>query len=165
MAYDVCVMSGEDPLVIRFYANEEDYKDFNPSKIYVIAYRNLKEAYKKYRHLKQTYSRAEVELLREDEDKKHIEIVIDWCHETPITIVPDWRRELDRKIVNVYVKFKDGKVIVYGDTFHIKEELKKLGFKWDPASKAWVAPARLGVKTELENVSIPGVKVVVWEGE
>jgi len=91
VAYDVCVMSGQDPLVVRFYATEEDYKDFNPSKIYVIAYENLKEAYRKYRYLRQAFDRAEVELLREDRDKRRIEIVIDWCHEAPMTIVPDWR--------------------------------------------------------------------------
>jgi hypothetical protein len=163
--YDVCVASGEDPLVLRFYATEEDYKDFNPSKIYVIAYKNLKEAYREYRHLRLEYG-AKVEMLREDRDKNIIDIVIDQCREVSVRIVPDWRRELDRKkIVNVYVKFEAGKIMVYGDTFHIKEELKKMGFKWDPDSKVWVTPFRVGVKAELEKISIPGIEVVVWEDE
>jgi hypothetical protein len=164
--YDVCVMSGEDPLVLKFYTSEEAYRDSNPSKIYVIAYKNLKEARKKYRYLRQTYSEAKVELLREDRDKKIIDIVVDQCYEVPMNIIPDWRdQEFKKKIVNVYFKFEGGKVMVYGDTFHIKEELKKMGFKWDPDNKAWIAPARAGVKTELENISIPNIEVVVWEDE
>jgi hypothetical protein len=163
--YDVCVASGEDPVVIRFYASEEDYKDFNPSKIYIIAYKNLKEAYRKYRRLRQEYG-TKVEMLREDRDKNIIDIVTDQCHETPVTIVPDWReQEFKKKIVNVYIRFKAGKIMVYGDTYPIKDALKQRGFKWDPDMKAWVTPFRVGVKAELENISIPGVKVVVWEDE
>jgi hypothetical protein len=82
--YEVCVINGEDPLVLKFYASEEDYKDFNPSKVYVIAFKKLKEAYKKYR--------AEVKLLREDRDKAIIDIVTSQCYEVPMVIIPEWRR-------------------------------------------------------------------------
>jgi hypothetical protein len=85
-------MTGEDPLILRFYTSEEAYKDFNPSKIYVIAKRKLKEAYKKYRYLKQTYSKAEVKMLREDRDKIIVDNVVEYCYEVPMTIIPDWRR-------------------------------------------------------------------------
>jgi predicted lipid-binding transport protein (Tim44 family) len=79
--YDVCVMTGEDPLILRFYTSEEAYKDFNPSKIYVIAYKNLREARKMYRYLGQAYDKAEVKLLREDRDKDIIDIVVEYCYE------------------------------------------------------------------------------------
>jgi hypothetical protein len=29
------------------------------------------------------------------------------------------------------------KVCIYGETYAIKEELKKLGFKWDPTEECW----------------------------
>jgi hypothetical protein len=87
--YEVCVINGEDPLVLSFYASEEDYKDFNPSKVYVIAFKNLKKAYKKYRYLRQTFSRAEVRILREDRDKAIVDIVTDQCYETPMVIIPN----------------------------------------------------------------------------
>jgi hypothetical protein len=165
--YDVCVMTGEDPLVVRFYATEEDYKDFNPSKIYVIAYKNIKEAQRKYRHLRLEYG-AKVEMLREDRDKEIIDIVVDQCYEAPRVYYPDFReQELGRKkIVYVRIGIDWDKVVVSGNTYHVKEELKKLGFRWDPVEKVWYVPVKAGlietVKRELNK--IPDVEVVV-EGE
>jgi hypothetical protein len=165
--YDVCVMSGEDPLVITFYTSVEAYKDFNPSKIYVIAYKNLKEARKKYRHLKQSYKHAKVEMLREDKDKAIIDIVIDQCYEAPLVYYPDWReRELGKKIVYVSIGIDGDKVVVSGNTYPVKEELKRLGFRWDPVEEVWYAPVKAGligtVRRELSK--IPEVEVIV-EGE
>jgi len=39
----------------------------------------------------------------------------------------------------IHVSGDDKKVIVTGDTFHIKEQLKSLGFKWEPLQKYWCA--------------------------
>jgi len=47
----------------------------------------------------------------------------------------------------VYIKTKNNKVIVYGDTYPIKEELKKLGFKWDPMERVWYTTAKIDVNT------------------
>jgi len=165
--YDICVMSGEDPLVVRFYATEEDYKDFNPSKIYVIAYRNLKKAYREYRYLRQTYSKAKVEMLREDRDKEIIDIVVDQCYEAPRVYYPDWReRELDKKTVYVSIEIDGDKVVVSGNTYPVKEELKRLGFRWDPVEEVWYASVKAGlietVRRELSK--IPEVEVIV-QGE
>jgi len=43
---------------------------------------------------------------------------------------------------HIYVKRGEGKVMLSGDTFPVKEELKKKGFKWDPLYKAWYKPER-----------------------
>jgi ribonuclease BN (tRNA processing enzyme) len=40
----------------------------------------------------------------------------------------------------LYLKVRGGKVVVFGDTYPIKDELKKLGFKWDPAERVWYTP-------------------------
>jgi len=54
--------------------------------------------------------------------------------------------ELERKPVSeevvmerltVKIKRANGKVIVEGDTYHVKEVLKDYGFRWDPNAKAW----------------------------
>jgi hypothetical protein len=53
----------------------------------------------------------------------------------------------------LYLKVKDGKVVVSGDTYPVKDALKHLGFKWDPLERVWYAPATSGinaVKTRLE---------------
>jgi hypothetical protein len=48
----------------------------------------------------------------------------------------------------VYIKTKGDKIIVSGDTYHVKEELKKLGLKWDPMEKVWYAlSAKIDVNT------------------
>ena len=38
----------------------------------------------------------------------------------------------------VALKVEGGKIIVSGDTYPIKEELKSMKARWDPQSKAWV---------------------------
>jgi hypothetical protein len=47
----------------------------------------------------------------------------------------------------LYLKVKDGKVIVFGDTYPVKDALKSLGFKWDPAERVWYAPATSDIST------------------
>jgi hypothetical protein len=64
----------------------------------------------------------------------------------------------------VSIKVVGNRIAVSGDTFEVKDVLKRMGFKWDPASKVWTAPASIGVdvvKAELEKLP----EVVVKEGE
>jgi hypothetical protein len=37
----------------------------------------------------------------------------------------------------LYLKVKGDKVVVFGDTYHVKDQLKKLGLKWDPVERVW----------------------------
>jgi len=37
----------------------------------------------------------------------------------------------------LYLKVKKDRVVVFGDTYPIKDTLKKLGFKWDPVDRVW----------------------------
>jgi hypothetical protein len=53
----------------------------------------------------------------------------------------------------LYLKVKDGKVIVFGDTYPVRDVLKQLGFKWDPLERVWYAPVASdinAVKARLE---------------
>jgi hypothetical protein len=64
----------------------------------------------------------------------------------------------------VSIKTVGNRIIVSGDTFEVKDVLKRMGFRWDPSNKVWVAPATIGVETvkaELEKVP----EVIVKEGE
>ena len=42
---------------------------------------------------------------------------------------------------HIYIKKQDDKIMLSGDTFPVKDEIKKRGFKWDPLYKVWYAPA------------------------
>jgi len=53
----------------------------------------------------------------------------------------------------LYLKVKNNKVVVFGDTYPVKDALKQLGFKWDPVERVWHAPATSdinAVKARLE---------------
>jgi hypothetical protein len=63
----------------------------------------------------------------------------------------------------VTIRTVNDKVVVSGDTYEIRETLKRLGLRWDPVSKAWHAPAKVGIeniKAELEKIP----EVIVKEG-
>ncbi|MEM4847749.1 MAG: hypothetical protein QW794_08340 [Thermosphaera sp.] len=51
----------------------------------------------------------------------------------------------------VYVKKRGDKYVVTGDTFHVKEELKRQGGRWDWLEKAWILNCR---PTFNENVKV-----------
>jgi hypothetical protein len=47
----------------------------------------------------------------------------------------------------LHLKVKNGKIVVFGDTFPVKDALKQLGFKWDPVERVWYAPANADVNS------------------
>lgn len=50
-----------------------------------------------------------------------------------------------------YEKYEIPHIYAWGDTYHVKEELKKLGFTWDPLYKMWMlSPVR---KEDVERVA------------
>ena len=59
-----------------------------------------------------------------------------------------------------YIPISD-KVCIYGETYAIKEELKKLGFRWDPANECWAKeiPLREVGHTVKELEEKLGIKV------
>jgi hypothetical protein len=67
------------------------------------------------------------------------------------------KKELSKKKVAyvINIKVEKDKIVISGDTYEVRELLKKMRFKWDPDKKTWVAPATMGVdavKAELEKV-------------
>jgi len=61
--------------------------------------------------------------------------------------------EKAKRLYEVKVKVENDVTIVTGDTFEIKDVLKELRLRWDPAKKAWVGkvPAEL-VRQRLEQI-------------
>jgi hypothetical protein len=53
---------------------------------------------------------------------------------------------------------ENGKVYVSGDTYDIKEELKRHGFKWDSLRKAWYTD-KLSSQDVVEILRSLGVEV------
>jgi hypothetical protein len=76
------------------------------------------------------------------------------------------QKEIGKKKLAYVVSLKvvNNKIVVSGDTFEVKDVLKRMGFRWDPSNKVWTAPASIGVenvKAELEKIP----EVLVKEGE
>jgi hypothetical protein len=76
------------------------------------------------------------------------------------------QKEISKKKLAYVVSLKvvNNKIVVSGDTFEVKDVLKRMGFRWDPSNKVWTAPASIGVenvKAELEKIP----EVLVKEGE
>jgi hypothetical protein len=76
------------------------------------------------------------------------------------------KKELSKKkvVYAVNIKVDKDKIVVSGDTYEVRELLKKMRFKWDPDRKVWVAPASIGVdmvRQELERIP----EVIIKEGE
>ena len=40
----------------------------------------------------------------------------------------------------IYAKVLRDKLVVWGDTYPVKDTLKRLGLRWDPVEKVWYAP-------------------------
>jgi hypothetical protein len=73
------------------------------------------------------------------------------------------KTEISKKKIAYLIKVKveNDKIVISGDTYEVRDALKKLGFRWNPSDKTWVAPVSVGVdfvKAELE--SIPEVIIV-----
>jgi translation elongation factor P/translation initiation factor 5A len=70
-----------------------------------------------------------------------------------------WSELIKEKLV-VRVSESNGRVLVYGDTYYIKDDLKKHGFRWDGWEKAWFTET-MSKERVIEIVKGLGVQVVV----
>jgi hypothetical protein len=72
------------------------------------------------------------------------------------------KREVHRKKPRIWIMTILDDVVINGDTYRVKELLKGLGFRWNPNTKAWVAPIeKIDIETvrrELEKVADVVVK-------
>jgi hypothetical protein len=98
------------------------------------------EASSAYAPFIEFYANATHDLI-EDNFKRDLELVKRVLKEYEKEYVMREKLVITRTGKHVYVKERDNKIMLSGDTYPIKDELKKLGFKWDPVERAWYAPS------------------------
>jgi hypothetical protein len=62
-----------------------------------------------------------------------------------------------KTVYMVSVKVEGDKVVVSGDTYEVKDTLRKLGLRWDATRKAWIAPAAIAEAVRVELEKLPDV--------
>jgi len=72
-------------------------------------------------------------------------------------------KEVCREKLVLNVKVENDTIYVNGDTYHIKEELKKLKFRWDSAKKMWYMKIENTPIEVIEKIRGLGVNVNVQE--
>jgi len=140
-------------VVVRYYGNSSCSKSFDD--IYLVEKVNNEIVFKKLE------KKIEIEEKVNDKYKYTIE--------KTYVVVDDKKIYVEERMINkealierlsVQIRKGSNKIYVVGDTYHIKDELKKLGFKWDTTLKAWykVNTDVSEVQREIESL---GVKVEV----
>jgi hypothetical protein len=73
--------------------------------------------------------------------------------------------EIIRERLTITVKLEKDLLYAYGDTYHIKDDLKKLGFRWDATKKAWYMKlSEEPIDVIVNTLKSLGVNVVVVNG-
>jgi len=82
---------------------------------------------------------------------------------TKITVAEDKvDEEVCREKLVLSVKLDGDTVYVNGDTYYIKEALRGMGFRWDPATKSWYMKSE-NIEEIIEKIRGLGVNVNVQE--
>ncbi len=113
------------------------------------------EASSAYAPFLEFYINATHDLI-EDNFKRDLELVKHVLREYEKEYMMREKLIITRTRKHIYVKKQDNKIMLSGDTFPVKDELKKKGFKWDPLYKVWYIPAKdvdlPKLKSELETL-------------
>jgi hypothetical protein len=80
--------------------------------------------------------------LIEDDFKRDVELVKRVLREYEREYMLREKLIITRSRKHIYIKNQEGKIILYGDTYPIKDVLKQKGFKWDPLYKVWFISAK-----------------------
>jgi hypothetical protein len=142
-------------IVVRHFGNSSCSKSFDD--IYLIKKVNNELIFEKLE--------KKIEIVTSENDKYRYTI------EKTYVVVDDKKIYVDERIINkealieklsVQIRKGKDKIYVVGDTYHIKDRLKELKFRWDPNIKAWYKENTSieEVKNEIEKL---GVKVGVFD--
>jgi hypothetical protein len=152
---DVEIVDIYSPLVLRYYGNSSCSHSFD----YVYIVRKIGG--------RLVYEEPEVksEVVTEERgkylvtlEKRYVELDGKKVYLDEAEIA----KEPIREKLKVALKKQNGKILVIGDTFHIKDKLKAFGMKWDPLAKAWYTTSgdidtlktkieQLGIQTEIQE--------------
>jgi hypothetical protein len=145
-AKELLLQSGYD----RFYP----LLDLVPSTVNVKKYCENREAWREAGAIREI-----IEIEKSSAYPKILDIIVNAVHDLlgykeDVELVKRLWREHEReyqmreKLVitktgkQIFIRRDGEKIMVFGDTYPIKDELKKKGFKWDPMYKAWYKYAK-----------------------
>ncbi|MCI4407759.1 MAG: hypothetical protein JHC26_01615 [Thermofilum sp.] len=118
------------PMVIRYYGNSSCSHSFE--EVYIVAKRDGKIVYEE--------PEVKTESVVEERGKYRVTLEKRYVELDGKKVYID-EREVEKEVIpeklKVTLKKQNDKIIAVGDTFHVKEKLKALGFKWDPLESAW----------------------------
>jgi len=155
-------IKAKKPIIVRYYGRES----CNPKSAFDDVYLLTPEKVEKIEPM-------EKQMTFEEYDGKETAVYVVKYVQAPDgqEIVLEKVQEVERKInyekMTVKIQKENEKVVVLGDTYHIKDRLKKHGFRWSEDKRAWVSNGNtdvvglvkelreLGVKVEVEGIDIP----------
>lgn len=142
-------------IVVRYFGNSSCSKSFDD--IYLIKKVNNELIFEK--------------LERKIEIEEKVNDKYKYTVEKTYVVVDDKKIYVDERIINkevliekLSVKIRkesnSNKIYVIGDTYHIKDKLKQIGFRWDPNMKAWYKE-NTSVETVKDEIEKLGVEVLI----
>ena len=141
-------------IIVRYFGNSSCSKSFDD--IYAVRKLNNEIIFEKLE------KRIEIEEKIDDKYRYTIEktyVVVD-----NKKIYVDERilsKEVLIEKLSVQIRKTNDRILITGDTYHIKETLKVLGFKWDPNTKTWYRQNNVDVSEIQKKIEEIGVKVEV----
>ncbi|MCI4409184.1 MAG: hypothetical protein JHC26_08840 [Thermofilum sp.] len=147
------------PMVIKYYGNSSCSYSFE--EVYVVTKRDGKIVYEE--------PEVKTESVVEERGKYRVTLEKRYVELDGKKVYID-EREVEKVVIpeklRVTLKKQNDRILVVGDTFHVKDKLKALGFKWDPLEKAWYTTSGdiETLKTKLEQkLGDTGIQVEIQQ--
>jgi len=155
MHRDVEILDIYEPMVIRYYGNSSCSHSFDH--VYVVRKIGGRLVYEEP-EVKSEVVKEEREKYLVTLEKRYVELDGKKVYLDEAVIA---KEPIPEKLKVALKKLQD-RILVVGDTFHVKDKLKALGMKWDPVNKAWYTTSgdidtlktkieQLGVQTEIQQ--------------
>ena len=161
-APNVCIMKWllEEKTRAKKLLLQSDYDRFYPLLDLVPSVSVLKEYCKDKEAWREAHAIREIiEIEKSSAYSKILDVIINATHDPlgykeDVELIKKLWREVEREYLlrekliitrtrkHIFVKREGEKIMLYGDTFPIKDILKQKGFKWDPMYKAWYKSAK-----------------------
>jgi hypothetical protein len=149
MNRDITFVSIKQPIILRYHGSLSCSKSFD-----IVYLADEKVNFTELEIKKEVKTEADAKFTT----VKEIYYIINPINNERI-VLGERNVERLKRFYEVKVEVKNGLTVVTGDTFNIKDVLKELKLKWDPAQRAWIGKTPVEVVRE-KLESIPDVIVV-----
>jgi hypothetical protein len=152
---DIEILEVREPIVIRNYGASSCSKRFD--EVYIITPPNNIR--------KLAPEEVKEELVTEENGKHRYKVLVRYIEVNGTRVIVEktvMEKEPILQKLEIKAKVSENTIEVYGDTYHVREILKEMKFKWDPTRKVWYTScSNNDVLQELEaRLREKGVKVV-----